>query len=187
MIFREILMHEVTSSPFEKSYDYNKKILEELQKKRHGSIVSVLLYHPDWQKVCLILPRAAVRDGRYNLTPPQGRIKSGETLFQAAHREMKEELGVRIDDIQLLFRYDRCLKGGGTKAHQYRWLHYHWVMARMVGDKIYPEDQIAAVEWCHLHDVDTWAKLSMSAVKGMMFLEAIEIVRKALTVSRSVA
>ena len=88
---------------------------------------------------------------RYELGLPKGRIDAGETLLDAANRELMEEAGFRADKLVRLNEL--------TLAPTYSGQRITLVLAqgltpeRLEGD----EPEPLGLEWLHLDDLDTFA------------------------------
>lgn len=74
-----------------------------MQKERYRSLVAVYVIVINDQGEILLLERAntGYRDGYYDM--PAGHLEEGETLRQAALRELKEETGLTASEDQLEF------------------------------------------------------------------------------------
>ncbi|MGB3167685.1 MAG: NUDIX domain-containing protein [Alteraurantiacibacter sp.] len=82
--------------------------------KPHVAGVSVLLHNGD-ERVLLV---------RHSYGPegwamPGGGLKSGEDAAEAARREMREELAVELDGLELLDQIEEILSGAPHTAHVY--------------------------------------------------------------------
>ena len=78
--------------------------------------------------------------GRSEWEFPAGRLESGETVIQAAQREILEETGYQSVDHQFLYAYNPM--SGITNQV------FHIVRCRVVGENgSYDENEISAVGW----------------------------------------
>ncbi len=83
-----------------------------------------------------------------SVTFPKGRVNGGETLEQAALREIREETGLsRIKAVKYLSSYTRL---GGTQGLP---KEIHLFLYRADTDKLHPEDPETTAEWVALDDV----------------------------------
>jgi len=85
---------------------------------RHAAVALVITTMPDTiNEPCLILTRRPARlnqhSGQYAL--PGGKLDRGETEFDAARRELEEELGLSLDEKAVLGRLDDYPTRSGFK------------------------------------------------------------------------
>ncbi len=83
--------------------------IEEETTLRRAAVALVVTSHPDDQdKACVLLTRRPARlnqhSGQYAL--PGGKLDGDETVFEAARRELQEELGISLTPEQILGRLD---------------------------------------------------------------------------------
>ena len=75
------------------------RIFERLASRGHGAVLVVPLIGPD--RILMIREYAAGTE-RYELGFPKGKVDAGETLIEAANRELQEEVGYGAKNIQLI-------------------------------------------------------------------------------------
>jgi 8-oxo-dGTP pyrophosphatase MutT (NUDIX family) len=80
----------------------------------------------------------------YGWAPPAGHVDAGETYYQAAMRELWEEVGLHATNLFPLHqaRYNnQCRRPGGD--------HHQWEVfgAETTGDPVRSEDETSAMHW----------------------------------------
>lgn len=103
---------------------------------------------------------------------PGGIVELGEKVEEAARREVREEVGIEIGDLELLGIYDNIIRDNDGKVR------YHYViveyLAKPISTAITPSDEVAEYTWVNLEDVD---KLDASP----SLLEIIKLYREKIT------
>lgn len=168
-------MREVVGS-FAQLKNVGSVIREEMKtQKRRRQVVSILLVKPDGKAVCLCVAKGAIRDQRLNMSPPQGGIKRGESLYKAAARELREELDVSImGDVVYLGSIVRVLPSDHRHVAKFDDCHHHWVAAFAGTGKLRPRDSQAEASWNYLDTLESLSQVSMSKDKGIMFSAACQ-------------
>ncbi len=105
----------------------------------HGSVIVAAIPEPG---VVLLVREYAAGTERYELGLPKGRMDAGETVLEAANRELKEEVGMGARKLTLLRRI--------TTAPTYMEHQIHLVLA----EDLYPErlpgdepEELEVVPW----------------------------------------
>ncbi len=106
---------------------------------KHGAVLVVPLLDPG---TLLLIREFSAGSERYELTFPKGGIEKGETPVQAAHREMREEIGYGSNNIELLRNV--ALAPAYMQHHTHLMLARDWVESRLKGDEPEP---IETVPW----------------------------------------
>lgn len=75
------------------------RTFERLASRGYGAVLVVPMLDND---TVLLIREYAAGTERYELGLPKGRVDAGETLLEAANRELKEEVGYGSDDIRPL-------------------------------------------------------------------------------------
>lgn len=142
---------------------------------RRRQVVDVLLIAKYGQDICLCLPEGAKKDGRLNLSPPQGGVEKGETLAQAAVRELYEELGIRIaSPVSYLGSAIRKLRDDHKQASSFDEYHHHFVAVFSSSHRMSLDASVAEAGWHHFSNLENVARFSMSKEKGVMTLAAVK-------------
>ena len=141
-------------------------------------VVAIILLAPDGKRLCLTMKEAAREDGRLNLSPPQGDIGETESIWNAASRELQDELGVDMcGPVVYLGNSQRQLPKGHPRSKQYRFYRYNWVTAYSAGYDLRPRVPLAKANWYHF-DALEYLTGCMSEEKGRMFKEVMSALRK---------
>ena len=129
--------------------------------------VGAVVWHGD--KFLLIRRGKAPRKGELSL--PGGAQDIGETVFEAAHREIAEETGLQITDLVLIDVVDSIQHddADGVKFH-YTLVD---VVAEATTDKAVAGSDAMAVEWFELAELD----------RLELWSETVRIVRKSAKIT----
>jgi ADP-ribose diphosphatase len=111
------------------------RVFERLVSRGYGAVLIVPML--DDETVLLIREYAAGTE-RYELGLPKGKVEPGEDLFEAANREIMEEVGHAARHIQLLKRVSLA---PGYMAH-----HTNLMLARDLYPASYPGDEPEPLE-----------------------------------------
>ena len=116
--------------------------------------VGVVVWHRD--RVLLVQRNKAPGEGQWSL--PGGSQELGETLFEAAEREVLEETGLRVRSTAVLTAVDNIVRShDGAIAFHYTIVD---VLADYLGGTLVPGDDARDVRWATLDEVSTlvaWA------------------------------
>ena len=116
--------------------------------------VGVVVWHRD--RVLLVQRNKAPGEGQWSL--PGGGQELGETLFEAAEREVLEETGLQVRSTAVLTAVDNIVRDrDGAIAFHYTIVD---VLADYVGGTLVPGDDARDVRWASLDEVSTlvdWA------------------------------
>lgn len=151
-------------------------IKEEQDKNpRCRQTAAMVLVSPDLLKVCLYMPEKAEADGRLNWCPPQGGIKPGETVRQAAVREVGEEFSIATKDIYFyLGSQMREFTSDHPKAADFDSGRYHWSLLQASSYDLIPgEEGMTHQDWHRVPEVWDWCYLNMSTDKVSMLKAAL--------------
>jgi len=105
-----------------------------------------IVVHPAGDRVLLVRHRDMEGDfwrGRWIF--PGGLVELGETLAQAAAREVEEETGVRVRVGHAIPPHDRIVRAPDGTVELHVVYNVHWAVA--LGDAIRPGDDVAHVAW----------------------------------------
>lgn len=138
-------------------------------------VVSILLLNPGNTAMCLCLADGARLDHKLNLSPLQGGIESGEKLYDAAKREIKEEVMLSTDIIIYLGSAIRDLPVGHRLSKQYKQFHHHWVYARATSSSLRAQPPLAEARWQYFDTLDSVSQVAMSKDKATMFKHACDM------------
>lgn len=75
------------------------RVFERLASRGYGAVLVVPMLDDD---TVLLIREYAAGTGRYELGLPKGRVDVGESIIEAANRELKEEVGYGAHSIRLL-------------------------------------------------------------------------------------
>lgn len=165
------------------SFKHYERIGDKIKQERQAfqlrrQVVSVLLISPDGKRGWLGTPSKALQDGRYNITPPQGGVEKGESVYDAAARELEEELGLSVlsADVVYLGSVVRQLPEDHKHFPRYTEAHHHWVCVHSPHDKVMCREPFANGGWYPLDTMRSQAQLRMvptSEAKAEMYLMAL--------------
>jgi 8-oxo-dGTP diphosphatase len=93
----------------------------------------------------VLLVRRRVKEGTLSWQFPAGAIEAGETPEQAAVRETREEVGLKVSAVTLL----------GARVHPITGRHMSYVVCALESGTAYlaDTDELAEVAWCDRDDV----------------------------------
>jgi 8-oxo-dGTP diphosphatase len=104
------------------------------------------------REVLLIRRGRPPRQGEWSI--PGGKQEWGETLHEAAHREIMEEAGVTIGDLKLIDVVDGLMRGtGGALERHLTLVDYR---ADWTGGDLRPGDDAMDARWVALGDLPTY-------------------------------
>jgi 8-oxo-dGTP diphosphatase len=110
--------------------------------------VGVVVWHGD--RVLLVRRAKPPRHGQWSL--PGGAQQLGETLRDAARREVREEAGLEIEPGEVIATLDLIERDEGGRVR------YHYVLidfvAEAVSAELRPGDDAAAARWCTLEEAE---------------------------------
>jgi 8-oxo-dGTP diphosphatase len=90
--------------------------------------------------------------GKGEWSLPGGLVELGETVCEALHRELWEELSVEVELIGLLGVYDRIVRDVDNR------IHYHYVIvdycARIVSGEPRAGSDAARAQWINIAELD---------------------------------
>ncbi len=108
---------------------------ERLANGGNGAVLVVPILNDD---TLLLIREYAAGTERYELAFPKGSVERGEDIFQAANREIMEEVGYGARDIQLLKRV--------SLSPNYMQHHTHLLIARDLYPQQLPGDEPEPLE-----------------------------------------
>jgi ADP-ribose pyrophosphatase YjhB (NUDIX family) len=123
-----------------------------------------IVVHPRGDRVLMVRHRDMEGDfWRGKWIFPGGLVELGETLAEAAAREVLEETGVRVELGPSIPPHDRVVRGrdGRVELH----VVYNVLWARALGEELAPGDDVAEAAWFGASDIrarrqevheDTW-------------------------------
>lgn len=112
-----------------------RRLYERLHSPARGAVIIVAMPDPD---TVLLIREYAVGTHRYEIGLPKGRIDAGESVLEAANRELKEEVGMGARSLTRL----RSL----TLAPSYMSNAIHLVLAEDLYPERLPGDEPEALE-----------------------------------------
>jgi 8-oxo-dGTP diphosphatase len=112
-----------------------------------------------WRKDKFLLVRRAKAPNAGQWSLPGGAQELGETVFEAAHREVMEETGLDVDILGLVDVVD------GIRLDDQGRIQFHYTLVDVVAESISGEavaaDDAQAVCWCRLDelsDLGLWSE-----------------------------
>lgn len=121
---------------------------------------------PEGRSVLLVKRGKPPRKGQWSI--PGGRQEWGETVRQAAAREVREETGIDVEVVALIDVIDGLSRDAdGVLDHHYTLIDF---VARAVGGRLAPGDDAAEARWVPVEEVDVLLE----------WYETRRVVRKAL-------
>ncbi len=135
-----------------------------------------IVVHPAGDRVLMVRHRDMEGDfWRGKWIFPGGLVELGETLAEAAAREVEEETGVRITAGHAIPPHDRIVRGADGRVELHVVYNVRWALAQ--GDAIRPGDDVADVAWftasrlrearAEVHE-DTWHLISHSELLTLL-------------------
>ena len=116
--------------------------------KPEVAVGAVVLHN---NKVLLVKRKLAPAKGDWAI--PGGKINLGETLSQAAEREIFEETGITIKVKEPIYAFDSIYKDKEGE------IEFHYVIVDLIAEylsgQIKPGDDAAEVRWFSASDLDT--------------------------------
>ncbi|MEN2975124.1 MAG: NUDIX hydrolase [Candidatus Caldarchaeales archaeon] len=100
----------------------------------------------------LLLIKRAFQPSAGKWSIPGGVVELGEKVEEAVKREVREEVGIEIEDLQLLGVYDSIVRdeNGDIKYH-YIIIDY---LAKPKSTSVTPSKEVVEYKWVDLKDVD---------------------------------
>ena len=111
-----ILHYEVDGKPYE-YYLASRKSIEELRAKHEASsyrpdgVLMVLVDKRNGEEKVAVIEEFRPCFNKYITSLPAGLLDEGETIIEAARREAREEIGVEIDNVRILFQGSPTTEG----------------------------------------------------------------------------
>ncbi|HLL87822.1 MAG TPA: NUDIX hydrolase [Tepidisphaeraceae bacterium] len=121
--------------------------------------VSVVILRPDG-KLLLVQEEKAANRGKWNL--PGGHWEAGETLYDAAVREAREETHLAVEPVALIGVYSRPVVPP-NKVQSTRFVY----LAPYAGGEPAAGDEILAVRWATPDEVDAIADAELVSVDSL--------------------
>jgi ADP-ribose pyrophosphatase YjhB (NUDIX family) len=85
---------------------------------------------------------------------PGGALELGESLEAAVCREVLEETGLEVEPVKLFEVFERIMRDpAGAPEYHYVLIDY---VCRVVGGKLFPGDDVSAVEWVRRRDLPSF-------------------------------
>ena len=131
--------------------------------------VGIVVFHQ--QKVLLIRRGKPPRQGEWSI--PGGKQKLGETLQQAACREVQEETGLKLGQLMLVDVVDSIFKDSQQKV-QYHYSLIEWT-GEFVSGELNAADDASDVEWFELSEIKNLG----------LWEKTVEIINKADMIRKS--
>ena len=131
--------------------------------------VGIVVFHQ--QKVLLIRRGKPPRQGEWSI--PGGKQKLGETLQQAARREVQEETGLKLGTLMLVDVVDSIFKDSQEQ------IQYHYSLVEWTGEFVSGElnaaDDASDAEWFELSEI----------INLGLWEKTVEIINKADMIRKS--
>ena len=131
--------------------------------------VGIVVFHQ--QKVLLIRRGKPPRQGEWSI--PGGKQKLGETLQQAARREVQEETGLKLGPLMLVDVVDSIFKDSQDQ------IQYHYSLVEWTGEFVSGElnaaDDASDAEWFELSEINNLG----------LWEKTVEIINKADMIRKS--
>ncbi len=111
--------------------------------------VCVVVLAPDRSGRVLMVQRAESAVGGMHWTPVTGRVEPGESLEQAARREVREEVGLEVEPFELVWHCPTSLR-----SHL-----LHWYLARLTDEEgtlpqvVRAEEEVRDHRWVRPEEV----------------------------------
>ena len=131
--------------------------------------VGIVVFHQ--QKVLLIRRGKPPRQGEWSI--PGGKQKLGETLHQAARREVKEETGLKLGPLMLVDVVDSIFKDL-QKQIQYHYSLVEWT-GEFVSGELNAADDASDAKWFELSEIKNLG----------LWEKTVEIINKADMIRKS--
>jgi len=100
----------------------------------------------------LLLVKRAYEPGAGKWTVPGGAIELGEKTVEALHREILEEVGIRLKNVKLLDIYDAIFRDEGDR------IRYHYVIIEFLAEpetmEVKLSDEALDYRWVNLEEVE---------------------------------
>ena len=110
------------------------------------------------QEVLLVKRDKEPNKGQWSI--PGGKQKIGETLVEAAQRELLEETGVKVDQLLLVDVVDAIIPDVEGK------IKYHYTLVDYMGQwqsgESRPGDDAQEVRWVHLNELSSFSLLGQT-------------------------
>ena len=120
-------------------------------------------------EVLLVKRNKEPNKGQWSI--PGGKQMIGETLAEAAQRELLEETGVKVDSLLLIDVVDSIIPDAEEK------IKYHYTLVDYMGQwysgESRPGDDAQEVRWVHLNELSSFSLLG----------ETMNIIQKAATIN----
>lgn len=127
----------------------------------------VLMYNPDLKSFAMHMNEASIEDGRGNLNPPQGEIRTTETLFAAAVREAGHETGIIFSENDLTYLGSMKKEAPtGRKSEKFEAQNFH--VCLLTTKETYlqsPKKDIFSLDWVRGDHLGTCVYPQMSQAK----------------------